>query len=304
MKLSKEVSNVLIQNKSAIFGKIVTQEKYQKALGKAKVIYIPTDEVMKYVFNVTKLSLEQFEESELSYEIILNHIDPNFQKQFKVVYFDGTKDVKTIDNIKAFKAENNSTGLIIYLIKGLLATEKQRISLRNLSGLLDRCPKQNCPNIVCDGQNYDKFGYDIFQIFDLKYIKADKIFERAANKILSLYEQRRLTDNDRAALVNILDLYSEAYTRFVKQIVTDRTYTPKASSGQQPIKIVNAKDWAEAIIEFNDLVNKFGQTLDENIKAKTNTDSLLKECETSDPKKCGYPCTVKKGLIKNSCTYK
>ncbi|MFS8160297.1 MAG: hypothetical protein ACMG6E_08840, partial [Candidatus Roizmanbacteria bacterium] len=158
-------------------------------------------------------------------------------------------------------------------------------------------------NQTCSTSN-DQFGYGIFNIFDRKYRQADKIFQRAGDKILSLHKQKRLTKNGLAKLTNVLDLYSEIYEKFVADVQTKRVYTPKASSGGKAIAIKTPQDWAEATIELVDLVNKFHQALEDNIKGVTNTENLEKECKSDA--NCDYPCTKKKGLFgkKTTCSYK
>lgn len=95
-------------------------------------------------------------------------------------------------------------------------------------------------NGKCDETN-DMFGYGIFVIFDKKYRKADKIFERAANKILDLYRQRLLTKRGLNVLSNIVELYSDMYDKFTEEVRINRTYTPKASSGAKKLILLRLK---------------------------------------------------------------
>lgn len=152
-------------------------------------------------------------------------------------------------------------------------------------------------------ENNDKYGYGVFQTFEKKY-KADRIFERAANKILDLYRSKFLTQKGLRQLSLIVELYSEQYTKFVNMIKTQRMFYEKASSGKPPVKIVSSQDWAEAIIEFNDLVSKFQSTLDENIKLYASLENIQKECVATPVENCSYPCSIKAGYFgRKSCEY-
>ena len=140
----------------------------------------------------------------------------------------------------------------------------------------------------------DKFGFETFEIFVKKY-KADNIFERAKSVIAGL----QLLSTSKKKLQDIIDIYSDMYNKFVQKVANERLYTPKASSGAKPIKIVTAQDWAEATIELIDLVNKFNATFRSTMSGEID---LKKNCEKLDIDKCEQPCQ-KTGLFKKTCTY-
>lgn len=91
--------------------------------------------------------------------------------------------------------------------------------------------------------NCDVFGYEILQLFDKKY-KADKIFDRSRDKVLQLQRGGNTTVDGKNKLLQVIELYEEMYNKFILQVENDRTFTPKASSGGKPIKLVSSKEWA------------------------------------------------------------
>ena len=151
----------------------------------------------------------------------------------------------------------------------------------------------------------DLFGKEIFDVFTKKY-NADKIFERGTNKILDLYnKQRLLSPADRDYLVaNVIEPFHEIYDKFISRVNKERRFVEKSASGKPPRDIVTATDWAEAIIELQDLVEKFKQALDSNIKDRSNPSKMIAYCEKIDPEKCDYPCKKKVSRIgKDKCIY-
>ena len=296
-----QVQNALRNNDASIFGLWLQRPMYAAEVANKKEIYIPTDEAMEYVLSVTNLSLEQFQESDEFDTIIYYHIR-DYNKFRLATDSKGNKTIDDITILKTIKIGKTN----INFIHGLIVLKIQRDGLRELGKLLAKCPTTVCPEVtpcLSDHEQLDQFSYDMFKIWDLKYTKADKVFERASNKILTLYQQKLLLDADRDTLGNILNIYSEAYTRFVSQVAFERTFTPKAGSGQLPINIVTAKDWAEATIELVDLVNKFNQTLNESISIFTKPDYLKRNCKVKKINDCNYPCNKISGYITESCSY-
>lgn len=263
-------------------------------------IYYFTDETLYDILGRLNVTYDAFLESSLYNNIIAQHVLPNQQQKFKIIG-------NSIDDIP-FTYVTKIDGITLYELEGILLTKEQLAEIQKLSDMLKYCVKDYDSTIFygdanCSVEN-DAFGYGIFVVFDKKY-RADKIFERAANKVLDLYRSKRLTQKGLYQLSNVVELYSDSYERFVDMIIKERKYIQKASSGKPPIKLVTAEDWGEAIIEFVDLVNKFQQVLEENIKLYTSATYLQKECNSLKVDECGYPCQVKNPLVgKKSCIYK
>jgi hypothetical protein len=150
----------------------------------------------------------------------------------------------------------------------------------------------------------DAVGKEIFDVFVKKYT-ADKVFERANTKILDMYnKQRLLTTIDRDYLLNIIEQFNEIYDKFVARVNKERRFVEKSGSGNAPRNIVTGSDWAEAIIELQDIINKFLQAFDANIKSRTDPKKLTEYCEKSDLATCAYPCKKKISKIgKDKCIY-
>jgi len=165
-------------------------------------------------------------------------------------------------------------------------------------------PIMNNTAPVMDGEcdvGKDMMGFGIFEILDKKY-KADRIFNRAQNKIESLKKTNSITDVGYLKLTEVVDLYSEMYTKFIWMVTEKRQYIQKAGSSP-PIDIVTPKDWGECIIELINLVLNFEAVLKSTIDEQTSPKALQRQCSNMDLKNCDSPCS-KTGLITKTCTYK
>lgn len=297
-----KLQDLLVKNGSSIFASLLNEPNYKNISNK---IFVPDDKTLKESLDYLGLNADLFAFSPYYNEIINQHI-LNTDRTFKF-----NERTSTIDNIpvkfigEALGGSKNQQRTSVYLIDGMLLTAEQFDDLERLGGMLKFCPKtgDSEQNVTCENSN-DAYGYGIFSVFDRKY-RADKIFERAANKILDLYRQKNLTQKGLAALTNVVELYSEAYDKFVAMVKNQRMFFEKASSGKPPIKLVTAENWGEAIIELVDLVNKFNATLEDQIKFNTSSANIQKECSATKIDQCGYPCNIKSNLLgRKSCEYK
>lgn len=290
-----KLQDLLQKNGTAIFAAFLNEPNHKNISSR---IFIPDDRALEESLNFFGLNTDTFFFSPYYNEIINQHI-LNTDRTFKF-----NEKTSTIDGIQvrfigeALGGSKNQQRTSVYLIEGMLLKAEQFDDLERLGSMLKFCPK------TVDLEQNDEYGYGIFAVFEKKY-RVDKIFERAANKILDLYRQKILTQKGLAALTNVVELYSEAYDKFVTMVKNQRMFFEKASSGKPPIKLVTAENWGEAIIELVDLVNKFHATLDDQIKFNTSSANIQKECSATKIEDCGYPCSVKSNLIgRKSCEYK
>lgn len=140
----------------------------------------------------------------------------------------------------------------------------------------------------------ERMGYEIFQVFDMKYRSSEKIFETERSKTNMLFTNGLVTINGYEKIRNLIDMYEKVYTDFIVNVEKNKTFVEKSSSGGRPRPILNSKDWAEAIIELIDIVNIFKRDLKIYIDISTNRENISKECKASDINECGSPCVKKK----------
>jgi hypothetical protein len=150
----------------------------------------------------------------------------------------------------------------------------------------------------------DELGKEIFDTFVKKYQK-DMIFQRERNKIYEFYKNKKLlSDSDYIDLLANVDGFETSYNNFIKGVDNDREFKEKSSTSKIPRTINTGTDWAEAIIELQDNVNKFKLIIPDVIKSKTNIDYLTTLCDKQGYQKCAYPCTKRTSKLKNTCSYK
>lgn len=157
----------------------------------------------------------------------------------------------------------------------------------------------------CQGVS-DKQGIEIFQIFDKKYRQADEIFDRALKTSLTLYNDGRLTREGLTRLTNVVTVYKEQYKKFIDNISTNRQFFEYSSSGKGARKIETSKDWAEALIEFINLINRFNADFGQHQKMLTDPENLGNECLKFTPNEtqCQLPCNIRKSFFSSDkCVY-
>jgi hypothetical protein len=153
----------------------------------------------------------------------------------------------------------------------------------------------------------DSIGYGIFTIFDRKY-RADKIFDGERRNISQLHETHQVTDPGYLFLNEIVNLYQERYNKFIDDIETKRIFYEKSGFGKPPRSIKTEQDWAEAIIELNDLVSSFKRDIKTHSDIKRNVNNIKKECVGFEANEtaCQLPCKIEKPLLfkQPSCGFK
>lgn len=186
-----------------------------------------------------------------------------------------------------------------------LTTQKQ--SRVNKANIKDSPSSVDTPSVglKCPKCDLDGYGKEVFDTF-VKKVIADKAFERAEQKVFSLYKNSKLLSNSDYLFLNgIVNDFRDMFNKFINGVETKRKFTEKASQGAKPRNIVTGRDWAEAIIELQDTMNKFSYALDGNIKQRTDLNYLTQNCAKQTFKECKYPCTPKRSRIgKDTCIYK
>jgi hypothetical protein len=153
-------------------------------------------------------------------------------------------------------------------------------------------------------QMLDSYGKEIFDTFVNKY-RANRVFDNEKNRLYILYKQSKsLHTSDYTDLLGMINLYENMYNTFVNRVDTDRQFREKASTSAEMRDIITGKDWAEAVIELQDLVARFKNDIHENIKAKTNIDYVKSKCSNTGYDMCAYPCVKRPSKVKKDvCIY-
>lgn len=161
----------------------------------------------------------------------------------------------------------------------------------------------NTPELMAEC--IDKVGKDIFDIFVQKY-KTDDVFGRQRRNLQTLFSSRSLTKPDYDMLLINISEYQQRYDEFIEWVNKDRKFIEKSGSGNKPRKIKTSKDWAEAIIELQDTINKFEPIFKPIIDMKKDPKHIAEYCQGESYDKCPYPCDKESYFIfgKGKCTYK
>lgn len=153
-------------------------------------------------------------------------------------------------------------------------------------------------------QEVDILQYEIFLTVYNKYILADKIFEKNKTKAKFMKDTNQITERGYGNILNVINLWEQMYYRLANDVTNKREFTEKAGQGKLPRRINNSKDWAEAIIELVDTVNKYGRDVDLAFSINSDPVTLKKECNLTDVKQCQSPCIIDRGYFTpNKCTY-
>ena len=169
--------------------------------------------------------------------------------------------------------------------------------------LLNVLSKSKTKKRICKPKSIkDQFGIDIFNTFIKKYQK-DSPFQRSKAAVSRNFENKSITQKGKTFLIDsVIEPYEEMFLKFVKQVQDTRTFKEKASSTSKLRNIVTPQDWAEAIIEIEDLIAKFKVTFFDQVKVMMDSNTISKQCANTLISECNRPCNINK--FKKQCSYK
>ena len=149
----------------------------------------------------------------------------------------------------------------------------------------------------------DTFAKNIFDIFVAKDAAMD-VNGKRMKRIQFEIERNKLTRGGRTKLENMANTIEDMYNRFISKVEYDRQFSEK--SGGSVRRIDTPRDWAEAIIEFEDLSAKFDASFEQQVAYYTSDSYLKLECSEMDKQSCHKPCELERGLFNPSgkCVYK
>ena len=158
----------------------------------------------------------------------------------------------------------------------------------------------NIPPEMCD-----VMGFEIFKTFDDKYRLGNKIFKTEETRIINMVRQKQITIRGYNRILDTIKLYEQSYNKFVDGVTNDRLFYEKSGSGSPPRKIIDAKDWGEAIIEFVNLVDNYKRDLKTAYDQSFDQKLIKDECKTYSIEQCELPCIKEKPFFgKPYCDYK
>lgn len=150
-----------------------------------------------------------------------------------------------------------------------------------------------------------EFGKNIFETFVKKY-KVQNLFESRRKEIKIEMQGNKLTYSDYKYLNdNLIGMYEEMFDAFVNLVNTKNEFVEKSGSGNKPRKIDTAKDWAEAIIELQGLINNYQNDFQNNFKIRVfSTPEKLCNRMTLDKCLTSAECTIRKNAFSKKCVPK
>lgn len=147
----------------------------------------------------------------------------------------------------------------------------------------------------------DELAKEIFDTFVKKYQK-DMAFERERKKVFDFYRNGQLLESDYIDLLANINGFESNHNNLITEVSNNREYKDKVSGVTHTIN--TGKDWAEAIIELQDNINKFKAIINDVIKSKNNINYLTSQCDKLAYQKCVRPCIKRTSRFKNICSYK
>jgi hypothetical protein len=143
-----------------------------------------------------------------------------------------------------------------------------------------------------------KYGKSIFDTFVKKY-RVQNLFESRRKEIKAEMQQNKLTyENYKYLDENVISLYEEMFNNFVTRVNEKNEFVEKSGFGNEPRLIKEGKDWAEAIIELQGLINNFQNDFQHNFRTRVfSTPQILCKKMTLDKCLTSAECTIKKNVF-------
>lgn len=173
------------------------------------------------------------------------------------------------------------------LISGIIELRKHR----------EPTPKRKSVNLPAEKSACYNESLKIFNNI-ANLTRANNAYRKTLNNITNLWKGGVLSKKTYELSVDYITSYNEKFEEFIRRVNEEGVFVEKSSSGSLPRKIVNANDWADAVLELralSDLIIHYGNELS---RLRPLTEDDVYEINTMCEEKfklgegCDLPCML------------